>query len=416
MGCDEQAEAMERAVQEVEALGSIYGYDEGGFTVHSRAALQAALACLEDGAALQAVPLDIELQVKLELEMGSDDNGPTARLRCCLPPGYPALSCATVSVAVEGLRRAACDELSAGLAEKAQALLGEEACMELVQELQELAPEVIVRERLATAAAASRPKEEKLLPRFGRRWVWAQTVTKAPNRAKAVGWAIELGLGGCLKPGSPGIFVFEGEDAACDTFISWLKAVPNSCLRALSVRGCVQTELPSTIAANNSSEVAEAVNALRQLPAQFQDLGDSDMGHLSALCKQCGLEGEFLEYVMQGRAGSASREPEPQPQPPAGGDQLICCSFHHLLAGKSHTKEQQIVAAAKSLGLRGLVIYGTPGIVVLLVQASEVAAGERSRTRSACSLCSAFFMFRLHNFRVTTPTGCSLQTRVFWSL
>jgi hypothetical protein len=47
----------------------------------------------------------------------------------------------------------------------------------------------------------------------------------------AVGWANDLQLGGYLKPGSPGIFVFEGEAAACDEFIKQLKAVPNSCLR-----------------------------------------------------------------------------------------------------------------------------------------------------------------------------------------
>ena len=54
---------------------------------------------------------------------------------------------------------------------------------------------------------------------------------KPPNRAMAAGWANDLQLGGYLKPGSPGIFVFEGEAAACDEFIKQLKAVPNSCLR-----------------------------------------------------------------------------------------------------------------------------------------------------------------------------------------
>eukprot|EP01043_Picozoa_sp_COSAG02_P058130 COSAG02_NODE_7183_length_3134_cov_4.238221_4_plen_115_part_00 len=58
-------------------------------------------------------------------------------------------------------------------------------------------------------------------------------------------------------------------------------------------------------------------------------------------------------------------EPEPELASGGGGEELIFCTFHHLLAGKSHKKEQEVVAAAKSLGHAGLIVYGTPGVVVL---------------------------------------------------
>ena len=66
-----------------------------------------------------------------------------------------------------------------------QALLGDEAVMELVQELQDIAPEAIAEERAAAVAAAAAAASQKAAgaggaaaaPQFGRRWIWAQTVT-----------------------------------------------------------------------------------------------------------------------------------------------------------------------------------------------------------------------------------------------
>ncbi len=312
----DELEALERAVEEIGALEAIFGYEDGAFTVHSEGALAAARSAIEDPAELpdgwSAPQLDIELRLMLELvDSDAEDGRPVARLRCTMAPGYPAVCCASVSVSIEGLRRGAADRLTERLTEKAASLVGEEAVMELVQELQDIAPETIREQRDALVAEAAAPKSGSpaSAPQFGRRWIWAQTVTKPPNRALAVNWANDLQLGGFLKPGSPGIFVFEGESAACDEFIKQLKAVPNSCLRsvstnrastlwsnhnrlagnaelttqlvsrargrALSIRGVVNVPL--------AGFDSEAVDNHRRLPNKFVDLDVTDMGGLGAL-------------------------------------------------------------------------------------------------------------------------------------
>ena len=40
-------------------------------------------------------------------------------------------------------------------------------------------------------------------------------------------------------------------------------------------------------------------------------------------------------------------------------------SYHHLLYGSEHKKEKAVVSAAKSLNIKGFILYGTPGIIVL---------------------------------------------------
>ena len=52
---------------------------------------------------------------------------------------------------------------------------------------------------------------------------------------------------------------------------------------------------------------------------------------------------------------------------------VVFSKFHHLLAGKEHHKEKDMVSAAKVLGLQGLILYGTPGIVVVEDEAEGFA-------------------------------------------
>ena len=233
-------EALERTVQEVEALEAIFGFEEGGFTVHSSAQLAAAQAAVDEaGAAPEAGWAAPRLEIELRVEIDLDDGGVAvvARLRCGLPAGYPETSCASVSVSIDGVRRATQDELTGSLTEKAAALLGDEAVMELVQELQETAPAVLAADRAAAMASAAAP--EVAAPDddgLGRRWMWAHHISSAARRGLIVKEARSLNLGGYLKPGYPGIVVVEGASGNLEDFVNWMKT---SSKHTQAVRGQV---------------------------------------------------------------------------------------------------------------------------------------------------------------------------------
>lgn len=52
------------------------------------------------------------------------------------------------------------------------------------------------------------------------------------------------------------------------------------------------------------------------------------------------------------------------PPLPTSGTPVSFCVFHHLLEGKSHKKEKELVSEARSSGCNGRIVYGTPGIII----------------------------------------------------
>lgn len=359
---------LERVVQEIEALQAIYGsYDDEGIVVHSEAELLLAQTIVEAGVLEAEASPSSSIKLDIELKVALGEDGPVARLRCGLPPGYPEAAAAVVSVSVVGLRRLAQDELSRRLAERSEALLGEEAVMELVQELQEIAPALITREHAPTEAAAARDAATEVEGRggaavilSGRRWIWVHHIKDSGRKSAIVSEAAERNLGGYLKPGYPGVVVVEGPAPACDSFVAWIKGSksrPGGFGRnwAHHVRG----------------EIATAAGS-RQLPTAFEMLGEG-MDELALRCRQHGLEAEFLQHVMQHKP-----EPEPEPeiesstgtasshnigpcqaassQPPAVG--MGSCARTFLYAHHIRTKQALVYAWAAELQLSGRVKIG----------------------------------------------------------
>lgn len=290
MASTAQLETLERAIREIEALQAIYGDDGADFIVHSSQELQAAQHALEANDLLSVIPsLDVELRLNLEEVEGS----PRARLRFTLPAGYPE-SAALVSVSVDGLRRAQQDQLSAQMSEKARQLAGQEAAMELVIELQTMIVDVLnvtgSIESTEDVLAVAPPTIEDQTG-FGRRWIWVHHITNTGRKKSIVKEAQELKLGGFLKAGYPGVVVVEGETPACDEFVNWIKG---------------NKSRPGGFGRNWGHHVRGEISVTsRQLPLNFKEV-EEELAVLSAACKDCDLEAEFLEFVMQHKVSKAA--------------------------------------------------------------------------------------------------------------
>ena len=250
-------EALERAVAEIEALQAIY---DDGFSVHSSSELSAATQAIEKGE-----PINVLLEVSLMLDH-------TMQLRCRLTPGYPITEAARVSVAADGRTRKQQELFTLKIQEKAHELLGQEAILELVHELQELA------EAMESSIADSHNETHDIKPATLRRcWIWVHHITDTARRKSIVQEAREYNLGGYLKSGYPGIVVVEGD--YCDEFISWMKGSKSR---------------PGGFGRNWGHHVKGQVEITsRSLPLEFTEI--DDMKNLAQACRENGLEEEFLE-------------------------------------------------------------------------------------------------------------------------
>lgn len=344
-------ENLERAVQEIDALEAIYSCEGvSSVLVHSQGNLLAARSALDAAAHVDSewAPPELDIELKDLLidagAAGSHNGCVTARssMRCRLPPGYPDQA-AVVTVSVAGLKRGspALAHLNATLAERASALAaaGSEAVMELAHILLEHGGDALRAVQsghgcLGGASAPQPPPREspaaRSAPVLGRRWIWVHHIADDGRRKAIVAEARERGLGGFLKSGYPGIVVVEGASAACTEFVRWIKgnkSRPGGFGRQWGhhVRGEINIKsMPepgdtgagdtgacgSTGASERRGEYARAgagvdpgaawLDSSRQLPATFSEL--KEMSALGHECKACGLEGEFLEYVVTGGA------------------------------------------------------------------------------------------------------------------
>jgi len=149
----EAPEALERAVAEIEALQAIYDTD---FVVHSTSELSAANEAIEKGESVEVL-----LEVSLQLE--------AVKLRCSFPPGYPVTEAARVSI--EGITRKEQDELTRIIQVKANALVGQEALLELVHEVQELAEAMLTEADTAGNETQETDTPETTNKNLRRRWI-----------------------------------------------------------------------------------------------------------------------------------------------------------------------------------------------------------------------------------------------------
>lgn len=292
-------ESLERAVNEIDALAAIYGIGDNdddvgsSFSVMSTSELEVSRSIIEDisgGEKKNVIIPQLEVKVYTCLEV-VDDEKVRLVLHCRLRKGYPELEPALVSASVEGLRRLWREEISSNLNKKAESMIGSEVLMELVEELKALAPSYLAREKKTCTKLHNSPDEETC-DTFGRRWIWVHHIKDSDRRRSIVSEARELKLGGYLKSGFPGIIVIEGYSSACDEFVSWVKG---------------NKSRPGGFGRNWGHHVRGHVNfpldGPRHLTVEFEEL--EELAVMGGLCREHGLEDEFLEYVMQHKGGSS---------------------------------------------------------------------------------------------------------------
>jgi len=305
---DEKIDALERTILEIDAMLSIFCPDDDDFTDESNQADYGEEFAITTPTALErarsitdhpdeTMPLfdipriDLETIVRSMSGKKSDKSG-CVRLRICLPPGYPSISYAEVTVlsTPKNFPRYHRDDLSTKIARRAKELRGSEAMMEIINECRDALEDweanksihPPISEEMLTAQDDCDTANETTITR--RCWIWVHHITNSGRLKQIVTEAQTLNLGGFLKGGYPGVVVVEGTSASCDEFVMWIKG---------------NKSRPGGFGRNWGHHVrGESTVDVRQFPELFQELED-DMGKLGALCREFDVEDEFRNFILQ---------------------------------------------------------------------------------------------------------------------
>jgi len=299
-----QLELLRRAVDEVEVLQAMYHEDEdaaSSFRVVSSSQFEHAHLLLEgggDGTRIAAgrtdLPeLEIEMCIPIGIALGGevDGHGGGATIRFRLPSGYPDNAAAVALMSLDALRRSYRDDIAEKLNERAaeSAASGQEAILDVIDYLKELIAQYVEYDSANASsdvgAAVPSVADEEGSAKWGRRWIWVHHITNASRCKSIVNEARQLCLRGYLKPGYPGIVCIEGNGSKCDEFITFIKG---------------NKSRPGGFGRNWGHHVRGHIEpADMQLPDEdFREL-EEDLAVLAKICRDCLLEDEFKEYVLQ---------------------------------------------------------------------------------------------------------------------
>ena len=300
----DQLELLRRAVDEVVVLQAIYGnaldddaLDDddaaSSFRVISTSPLERARLLLEGdgnaagGASIPQLEIELCIPIGVALGGGSDDDGGGATIRCRLPPRYPENAATVALISLDGLRRSYRDNIAKKLNERADesASTGQEAILNVIDYLKELVTQYVECDAADAVGAADQSVTDEGSSEWGRRWIWVHHITDV-NRCKSiVKEARQLSLRGYLKPGYPGIVCIEGNGSQCDAFVTFIKG---------------NKSRPGGFGRNWGHHVRGHIEPAEELlpEEEFREL-DEDLAVLAKICRDCHLEDEFKEYVLQ---------------------------------------------------------------------------------------------------------------------
>ena len=119
---------------------------------------------------------------------------------------------------------------------------------------------------------------------LGRRIIYSHHIIANSKRRALKDLASQYKLGGYSKIGWPGVILIEGDESNCRLFVEEIKRWN---WQRLQVRGEEQKNIPE----------GEDLKSHRQLPLQFEEIGEDGMSLLAGKCRESGLERLYLQCM-----------------------------------------------------------------------------------------------------------------------
>ena len=332
MSAEEEDEAKERRLAEIEFVHSAYGEDEAwvdASSIHRRLFISS-----------------------------SDGNGIYVLLSLTMPDGYPidedamllidarvsddAVGASSSSCTAKNLRKMVMDSLPS-LIEACRVCALEYVGSESIFAVLSRADEWISTDFVDIVESntddvddigITPPKCDNDGIVLGRRLIHSHHIIAQSKRKAIVDLAHQYNLGGYSKIGWPGVIVIEGEERDCIAYVDQIRSMR---WQHLVVRGEEQLEV------RDQEELEQA----RVLPNKMHELGD-DMSCIAERCKDAGLEELFLTSMkIYSKKESCSEASNPIENTESSSYSYgALCHVDHMRDGKGYRKWLRKASAA----------------------------------------------------------------------
>jgi hypothetical protein len=331
MSAEEEDEAKERRLAEIEFVHSAYGEDEAwvdASSIHRRLLISS-----------------------------SDGKGIYVLLSLTMPDGYPinedamlvidarvsddAVGVSSSSCTTKNLRKMVMDSLPSLIeACRVCALeyVGRESIFAVLSRADEWISTDFVdivesNSHVNTEDAPMSPKCDNDGLVLGRRLIHSHHIIAQSKRKAIVDLAHQYNLGGYSKIGWPGVIVIEGEERDCIAYVDQIRSMR---WQHLVVRGEEQ------LAVRDQEELEQA----RVLPNKMYELGD-DMSCIAERCKDAGLEELFLTSMKIYSKKESCEASNPIEKTESSSHSYgALCHVDHMRDGKGYRKWLRKASAA----------------------------------------------------------------------
>ncbi|KAG7351030.1 DUF1115 domain containing protein [Nitzschia inconspicua] len=316
-------ECIERNIQEIDVLDVIFGssqsvadgrltataFPSSSFSILSdQQELDELRRIVNSGTEIpkrEILPTNFHVEIKTPIEIPHEIGVESSStlltcLRIRLDLGYPEFEAACItSLSIKDnkyrafFHRSIVNEMLDELNEKARSLVGQEAILDIIESAKGLVTEHVKSQQQTQKQSSSENTPSfSAAATYGRRWIWVHHITDSERKKSILREAESLHLGGFFKYGYPGVVVVEGTTASCNEFVIWIKG---------------NKSRPGGFGRNWGHHVRGEINieneSGKKLPTHCEEM--EDLSILSRACRKCGLEDEFLKFVMQHKGSNS---------------------------------------------------------------------------------------------------------------